>query len=435
MAMNRIDAINFLKNKPVELGHKLGFTKLRDVHNRWICDMAFGDNDKTLQGARGTYKTTCVSLALALIMILLPNYRILFLRKTADDVKEVIKQVSIILQSEYVKYLVQVIYGVNLQLLTDNAYELNTNLVTDNRGTSQLIGLGIGTSITGKHYEKIFTDDIVTIADRRSKADREATKTTYQELQNIKNKGQHCRIFNTGTPWHEEDCFMLMPPAEKYDIYNPAIKELFTDAEIEEKKEHMSPSLFAANYELRHIPSDEVIFTNPVTGAPDSMVLNGWMHLDSAFYGEDYTAWTIAAEHDGKLYVYGKMRRKHVEDCYEKIHNDYDRFLVLKILNEKNADKGYVANDLRRLNMKVGTYNEHENKYIKIVTYLKGLWCDIIFTEGTDPEYIKQITDYYEDAEHDDAPDSLASLIRAKFKRKKERKEDEKLSGSLRSWR
>lgn len=432
--MNRQDAVNFLKYEPVKFAHALGFTKLTELHNNWIKDMVWGQGDKTLQGARGTYKTTCVSFALAIIMILLPNYRILFVRKTSEDVKEVIRQVSNILKDPKTKQLIYIIYGVPLQLTTDNAYELNSNLVTDSKGTSQLVGLGIGTSITGKHFERIFTDDIVTVVDRKSKADREATKITYQELQNVKNKGEHCRIFNTGTPWHEEDCFTLMPPAEKYDIYHPAIKELFTEEEIEERRKSMSPSLFAANYELRHIPSEDVIFTNPITGAPDSMVLNGWMHLDSAFYGEDFTAWTIAAEHDGKLYVYGKMRRKHVEDCYEKIHNDYDRFLVPKILNEKNADKGYVANDLRRLDMKVGTYNEHENKYIKIVTYLKGRWCDIIFTEGTDPEYIKQITDYYEDAEHDDAPDSLASLIRAKFKRKKERKEDEKLSGSVTSW-
>lgn len=416
MVMTRNDAVKFLKNNPVKLAHKLGFTKLREIHNRWIKEMAFGDDDETLQGARGTYKTTCVSFALMLIIILLPNYRILFLRETADDVKEVIKQVSTMLKNPYIMYLVYVIYGVQLELTTDNACELSTNLITDNRGTGQLIGLGVGTSITGKHYERIFTDDIVTIEDRKSKAKREATKITYQELQNIKNKGKHCRIFNTGTPWHEDDCFTIMPPAEQYSIYHPAIKELFTEKEIEDRRQKMSPSLFAANYELRHIPSDDVIFTDPQTGAKDELVKDGIMHLDSAYYGEDYTAWTIVKEHDGKLYVYGKIRRKHVEDCYDEIINDYNRLLAQKILTETNADKGYVARDLKSKGLRVSTYAEKENKYIKIVTYLKGKWSDIIFTEGTDAEYIKQVTDFYEDAEHDDAPDSLASIIRAMYK-------------------
>ena len=54
---------------------------------------------------------------------------------------------------------------------------------------------------------------------------------------------------------------------------------------------------------------------------------------------------------------------------------------------------------------------------MKIVTYLKAIWKDLVFVEGTDPEYIRQITDYFEDAEHDDAPDSAASLARVYYKK------------------
>ena len=53
------------------------------------------------------------------------------------------------------------------------------------------------------------------------------------------------------------------------------------------------------------------------------------------------------------------------------------------------------------------------NKYIKISTYLKTHWNRVRFLEGTDPEYVQQILDYTEHAEHDDCPDSLASAIRA----------------------
>jgi hypothetical protein len=49
---------------------------------------------------------------------------------------------------------------------------------------------------------------------------------------------------------------------------------------------------------------------------------------------------------------------------------------------------------------------------------LKGAWKDVIFVEGTDEDYIQQIEDYNENAEHDDAPDSLASLIRKLYYRK-----------------
>ena len=58
------------------------------------------------------------------------------------------------------------------------------------------------------------------------------------------------------------------------------------------------------------------------------------------------------------------------------------------------------------------SYAEEMNKFLKITTYLRGEWPNVVFVKGTDKEYIKQITDFNEEAEHDDAPDSLASMIR-----------------------
>ena len=79
-----------------------------------------------------------------------------------------------------------------------------------------------------------------------------------------------------------------------------------------------------------------------------------------------------------------------------------------------------VGKDLRKNGLKVILYHEGMNKYLKIVTYLKAIWKDLIFVTGTDPEYLRQITDYYEDAEHDDAPDSAASLARILYNKKNE---------------
>ena len=155
-----------------------------------------------------------------------------------------------------------------------------------------------------------------------------------------------------------------------------------------------------------------MIFTEPKTGADPALCVNGIMHLDSAFYGEDFTAWSIMNYHDGKYYVYGRMLRKHVQDCYDKIKADYDRFLCQKLFNESNADKGMVGKELRKLGIKVILYTESMNKFMKIATYLKSIWKDVIFVDGTDSEFIDQIADFYEDAEHDDAPDTVASLAR-----------------------
>ena len=44
--------------------------------------------------------------------------------------------------------------------------------------------------------------------------------------------------------------------------------------------------------------------------------------------------------------------------------------------------------------------------------------------KGTDENYINQICDYNENADHDDCPDSLASLIRITGRRKNETMDD-----------
>lgn len=416
--MTRQQAIDFLLNRPSEYAKMLGFDKLGSLHNGWIIDMIRGKEDKTLQASRGTYKTTCVSFALALIAILLPNKRTLFMRKTDGDIKEVIKQVQKILLDPHTQYFVQAIYGVNLRLVIASSTEIVTNLTTDIKGTAQLVGIGTGASLTGKHFDRIFTDDIVNVQDRISKAERDRTKLIYQELQNIKNRGG--RIFNTGTPWHVEDAFSIMPEPEKYDCYHPEIAKILTAQELDDIKTKMVPSLFAANYELRFIASEDVIFTNPHTDGDPAMIEQGDCHVDAAYGGEDYTALTIYKKRDGKYYLFGKLWRKHVDDCLDEICRLRAQFNAGRIFCEDNGDKGYLAKDLRKRGERAVTYHEAQNKYIKITSYLKNVWNDVIFVAGTDQAYINQICDYSENAEHDDAPDSAASAVRRVWQKKDE---------------
>jgi predicted phage terminase large subunit-like protein len=412
--MTRTDAVNFLIKKPYKFGHLLGFTKLNAMHNVWMIKMLKSKKDETLQAHRGSYKTTCVSVILAILIILLPNKRILFMRKTDSDVKEIIKQVQNILLDPHTQVFVQTIYGVSLKLTVASATEINTNLTTDVKGTSQLVGIGTGASLTGKHFDIIFTDDIVNVKDRTSKAERDQTKIIYQELQNIKNRGG--RIFNTGTPWHKDDAFSLMPDPEKWDYKQTG---LISDDEIEHIKSHMTNSLFAANYELRHVAAEDVLFWDPQTGGDPLMIQQGDAHIDAAYGGEDWTAFTIINKQliDGKYkyFVLGKCWRKHVDDVIDQCVALYNKYMCNKLYNETNGDKGYLNKDLKKRGVRSIPYHEDMNKFLKISTYLKNVWADVIFVNGTDPDYINQICDYNEDAEHDDCPDSLASLIRKKW--------------------
>ena len=132
-----------------------------------------------------------------------------------------------------------------------------TTLKTGLGGGSQVLGIGIKGSLTGKHADWIIVDDIANRKDKDSHAEREFTKAVWQELQNVKNpEGRSIAI---GTVWHPDDVFSMMPKADIYTCYETG---LLTNDQIEEIKHTMTPSLFAANYELKFVADEDAIFTD-----------------------------------------------------------------------------------------------------------------------------------------------------------------------------
>lgn len=401
-----------LRDEPVRFAHLCGFTLLTDIHNDWMKTMLTSKEDYTLLGHRGSYKTTCLSFVFALMIVLLPSKTIFFIRKTDDDVIEIINQVKKILQSDTFAYIVHELYKTDLVLTTSSSYKIDTNLHKSTAGQVQLQGMGLKGSLTGKHADFVFTDDIVNVKDRVSRAEREETKRQYQELQNIKNRGG--RIFNTGTPWHKEDCIAtLMPNVHTFDCYSTG---LIDSVQLQKLRDSMVPSLFSANYELKHIADKDAIFTtvNYLPKEDAYLIQDGASHVDASYGGEDFTAYTVMKElSDGRIIAFGKMWDKHVDKCLPEIQMYQDLYRVGIISCETNGDKGYLATELEEeYRMYVYDYNERMNKFLKIASYLRKNWERIYWIEDTDRDYINQILDYNEFAEHDDAPDSAASLVR-----------------------
>lgn len=409
--------LKVVRYHPVIFGRQAGFTLLdrtydgrkTNLHNDWLQKILFGKNDLTLQAHRGAYKTTALNVALALMLIIYPKRNIILVRKTDDDVKDTVNSVRKLVQTPMYKDLCRVLYNRDLVLTTSTAYALDTNLNTSASGEPQLLAIGIKSSMVGKHAHYVVTDDIVNIEDRYSKPVREHTALIYEDLSNnIKNRDG--RMINFGTPWHVDDAFRVMPKPFKYDCYQT---DLISPQELQEIKSRMEPSTFSANYELRHVSSEKALFKNPyITTKEDTpKIYDGIMHVDAAYGGDDYTAVTIAKEDEesGKVYVYGLLRRQHVDNLIPLIEAKRQLYRAGTVYTEANADKGYLSMKLRPPKV---TYHENQNKYIKISSYLKGRWEDIIFLPQTDKEYIDQILDYNEHAVHDDAPDSLASLVR-----------------------
>ena len=398
----------YLIRHPGQLGRALGYKDFTALHDGWIRRMVTNKQDMTLQAHRGSYKTTCLCVSIALLMLKERGKNIIFLRKTDSDVAEVVTNVNRILKNPLMQDIYRALTGDTLEIARSTNTEIITSAYCAPRGSAQLQGIGIGGGLTGKHADIIITDDIVNLKDRLSRAERDRTKAIYQELQNVLNRGG--RMINSGTPWHPEDCFTLMPEPVKFDCYSTG---LLTKEKIADLRQKMSPSLFAANYELKHIAAENALFTTPpcFTDNPE-FLRDGIAQIDAAYGGEDYTALTCGKRHGDKLYLYGRMWQRHVDTVLDAALADAQRLMCGPIYCEDNGDKGFLAKEILRRGGRAATYHEKENKYLKISSFLRKWWANIIWLEGTDRSYLDQIMTYTEDAEHDDAPDSAAVVCR-----------------------
>lgn len=397
---------------PAEVGRNLGFEKLTDkLHGKWLQWFIFGKDDEGLLLAhRGSYKTTCLALAMAFIVLLFPAKRIIFVRKTDADVKEVIELVARIAATKQYKELGKRLWGVELRDTVSTQTEFSLNIKQGLAGSPQLLGLGTSTSITGKHCDILFYDDIVNKKDRVSKAEREAIKFLYYEFFNVLNPGG--RLIGTGTPWHKDDAYSLVAK-EKVHYYDCHTTGILSKEQIAKKRQDMPPSLFAANYELKHIADTDALFKmSPRHFDAETKLYNCIFHIDAAYGGKDRTALTAIKEVEGKFYAMGKVWDKHVDDCLGEIKELHTLLRAGTVHCETNADKGYLRKELRARGMPSKGYHESTNKYVKISTLGLKAWRKTRWLYNTDDDYLLEILDYTETAEHDDCPDSFATAVR-----------------------
>ncbi len=409
-SLRRRAALQLLLTDPVRVAHWCGLELLtEELHGPWLRRMLCSREDMTLLAHRGSYKTSCLAFAMAAMLLLFPRKNILFMRKTDPDVTEVLRQVKMLLRCDAMQYLSQCIWETPVPVLPSDMFTVQTGCYAALRGAPQLLGMGTGSSLTGKHADIVITDDIVNLQDRVSVSERRRICGIYQELQNIRNRGG--RIINTGTPWHPEDAISLMPNVSRFDCRKTG---LLSPEELLQLQKTMSPALFAANYELKHIAEEGALFPlRPETTADASLLRDGMAHVDAAYGGSDYTALTCGRLRDNQVFLYGRMWPQPIDQVMDEIIAECDRLMCAPILCETNGDKGYVAREMRRRGAPVRTYQECANKHVKIATWLRKWWPQAVLLEGTDTAWLDQVLEYTDSAAHDDAPDSAASLLRA----------------------
>jgi len=416
---------NSLLLQPHLLGHLCGKTKLTPLHDTWIRWVWDSNEPRALQACRGAYKSTSIAVVGTMRWLLFhPNDRIAIVRKTFTDASDVVDTIRHSFEFPAVQTVTKLMLGQFAKTTMARDGRLRFNFKKTSTPEVSVTAHGLDGSLTGKHYDKILCDDIITLRDRISRAERErVARNIYELATNIIDPGKGSGWI--GTPWHREDGWQIInsfAPLLKFPLAQcPGI---FTDEEIEAKRRTTTPFLFNVNYELCLAGDEATLFQDPWYGHWDYTVKKGVVaHLDAAFGGGDYCAFTIMTPINGppgglttQYQGAGFTYHGNVKDWVPFIVQKCKDYKVTEVFNELNPDKGGTADKLRYQGIKVRNYTENMNKGVKIATYGYDVWKRVRWSDECDDEYMRQILDYHEGLAPDDAPDSFASLMREAFK-------------------
>ncbi len=407
-----------IAKNPHLLGNILGYNKLSFLHSSWIHYIwDFDNKENLLQAHRNSYKTTSLIIVGIIYYLLFhPDARIAIIRKTFTEAAKAVRVISLAFENDILLEIFNFAFGIKVKKIIDREGEILFNFKQSKTQELSIEAHGLDYGITGAHYDRIICDDVITLRDRISRAEREKTKEVLKELRtNIIDNGKSINVI--GTPWHRNDGWGLFDVnnIKKFDIYKTKILDNHT---IEEIKKKTIPSLFNINYLLEDTGDDSALFKNPEFG---NWVKEAdcFMHLDAAFDGDHYCALTILGDSGNKYQIKGYVYSGNVKDWIDFIASEYNKNNCKWIAIENNADKGYTADKLFERGLKVKRYDEKLNKHLKISTNIYENWNNLIFDKEIEDEYLEQILDYREGQEPDDAPDSLASLLRFFNKNKK----------------
>ncbi|NMB82894.1 MAG: hypothetical protein GYA14_13865 [Ignavibacteria bacterium] len=387
----------------------LDYDKIGNLQKRWFKEIFLNKKDLViLQAHRNSYKTTTIILSIVLLLIIDPRITILVVRKSDELASQLCYEVRKNLKREEISALLSNLYKINVGKIKETQNTIDLGLT---KREPSLMTVGLNKNLTGLHFSVIICDDIITEKDRYSKKEREATKRFFWELKNIlKKDSTYKKIVLVGTPWHAEDLFSdLKTEILKYDIYSTKI---FNSNEIELLKKSMPASLFACNYELRHINDDENYFNDLNIDEISFENKKVFMHIDTAFGGSDYTAITLCFIESNKFYVRGFCKRKNsfdLIDYFIKLTKDYN---VIRLYIETNSDQGAIARELKdKVACNIIGYRETRKKHLKIIESIKKNSDRIVIDINSEQEYLNQLLNYSDFSVNDDAPDSLATLL------------------------
>ncbi len=219
-----------------------------------------------------------------------PRKNLLFLRKTDSDVLEVLRQVKLLLATDAMQELTGRIYGSPVQVLRGDMWSVNTDCYAAIRGAPQLLGLGTGgiddRRARRHHPHRRHCEPAGQNQRRGAQAHLRRVSGTAEHPQSGRANPEHRHAVAPGR--------RVPPNAAAGKVRSCYQTGLLTKDAIAKLRAAMSPTLFAANYELRHIATGGGLFEAHPPETEDPLLLrDGIAHLDASYGGEDFAALNV----------------------------------------------------------------------------------------------------------------------------------------------
>lgn len=360
--------------------------------------MEFGMNAgvaRLLLGSRGYGKTDyVVVLGIAYQIYLNYDFTVLIVTKSEERNTAMLSEIARICE----------VNGVVFE--TQNARSLKVFGTIGKENTVSSITTR-SSSVRGRHPDLIVMDDPVT-EDDVSEATRKQVQRLYNELNKLTQN-----ILIIGQPVHKSDLFETLRPLLKtMEVPHGSIPELDVDL-LAMELAGVSKESISASYHLKVLsdaqtPFDTVNYIDEFPFTEASVAF-----IDPSFEGGDYTALSIAKGYFDGVAIKGRVWKRAWDHCIEDIIVELEKCNVQRLCFETNSLGDMPIQLLRqKLPKEIGVVGKKStnNKHSRIMN--AGIFAKSIFlTKTSDKEYIKQVVQYEYGVKHDDAPDSLASLL------------------------
>jgi hypothetical protein len=250
---------------------------LDPVFHRWLAYVLSLDDDKLILVARGHLKSRWVKVRIIQDVLVNPNIRIGLYSITNEKAQSMLDDIKRGFATPLLLRLFPETVPVPGKRYA-NWTKCNANELTIRRDLemgnppeeNQIEAYGVGSTITGKHFDRHYYDDIVDKDTVRTMSQIQKTRDWFSYSQAILEPGGSETV--TGTFYHYSDLYNTAIKEEWYKdhVYirpcrdnGKPVYTWFTNAALDKIKRKSGPYIWSCQYELNPVPREDLIFPPP----------------------------------------------------------------------------------------------------------------------------------------------------------------------------